>query len=114
MGGLYGFQDHALRPGPYVVTQMSGAYYWLPQRFARADVGTRDGADAYLSRLAAFGVALDQERERIAQDAAAGVAPPDFVLTTTLAQIDALRAAGRSGGVEPGEGPGGTGGRPPA
>ena len=94
MGALYGFQDHALRPGPYVVSQMSGAYYWLPQRFARAAVGTREEADAYLSRMAAFAATLDQERARIAEDAAAGVAPPDFVLATTLGQIAGLRDTG--------------------
>lgn len=90
MGGLYGFQDHALRPGPYVVSQMTGAYYWLPQRFAHAAAATREDADAYLARLSAFAVTLDQERARIADDAAAGVAPPDFVLATTLNQIAAL------------------------
>jgi uncharacterized protein (DUF885 family) len=94
VGALYGFQDHALRPGPYVVSQMTGAYYWLPQRFARASVGAREEADAYLSRLSQFATALDQERARIAEDAAAGVAPPDFVLATTLGQIASLRDTG--------------------
>jgi uncharacterized protein (DUF885 family) len=94
LGARYGFQDHALRPGPYVVTQMSGAYYWLPQGFARTPIAGRDDADAYLSRLAALAVALDQERERIVQDAAAGVAPPDFVLARTLRQITDLRDTG--------------------
>jgi uncharacterized protein (DUF885 family) len=97
VGALYGFQDHALRPGPYVVTQMTGAYYWLPQRFARAAVATREDADAYLSRLAAFAGALDQERARIAEDAATGVAPPDFVLATTIGQIADLRDTGAPG-----------------
>ncbi|HZZ31269.1 MAG TPA: DUF885 domain-containing protein [Phenylobacterium sp.] len=94
VGALYGFQDHALRPGPYVVSQMSGAYYWLPQRFAHAPVGAREDADAYLARLAAFAGSLDQERERIAEDAAAGVTPPDFVLATTLSQIADLHDTG--------------------
>jgi uncharacterized protein (DUF885 family) len=76
---------------------MTGAYYWLPQRFARTSVATRDDADAYLSRLAAFAVTLDQERARIAEDAAAGVAPPDFVLATTIGQIADLRDTGAAG-----------------
>ncbi|WP_293369274.1 DUF885 family protein [Phenylobacterium sp.] len=97
VGALYGFQDHALRPGPYIVSQMSGAYYWLPQRFAHAAVATRDDADAYLSRLAAFAVTLDQERARIAEDAAAGVRPPDFILATTMGQIAELRDTGPAG-----------------
>lgn len=91
MGARYGFQDHALRPGPYVVNQMAGAYYWLPQDFARAPVARRDDADAYLARLAAFAVALDGETARIRLDAAAGVAPPDFILDRTIAQLTDLR-----------------------
>jgi uncharacterized protein (DUF885 family) len=91
MGGRYGFQDHALRPGPYVVSQMAGAYYWLPQDFARAPVARRDDADAYLARLAAFAAALDGETARIRLDAAAGVTPPDFILDRTIAQLSDLR-----------------------
>ncbi len=91
VGALYGFQDHALRPGPYVVSQMTGAYYWLPQNFARAPVGRRDEADAYLARLQAFAGVLDGETARIRQDAAAGVAPPDFIIDRTVAQLSDLR-----------------------
>lgn len=29
--GRYGFSDINLRPSPYVVSQMNGAYYWLPE-----------------------------------------------------------------------------------
>lgn len=91
VGARYGFQDHALRPGPYVVTQMSGAYYWLPQDFARAPLATPDDRNAYLSRLAALAVSLDGETARIRQDAAAGVVPPGFILDRTIRQITALR-----------------------
>ena len=28
--GRYGYVDGNLRPSPYVVSQMNGAYYWLP------------------------------------------------------------------------------------
>lgn len=93
VGRRYGFQDHALRPGPYLVNQMAGAYYWQPQDFARAPMADRDDVDAYLSRLRAFGRVLDGEAEGIARDAAAGVIPPDFVLDRTLGQIAALRAS---------------------
>ena len=92
VGARYGFQDHALRPGPYVVSQMSGAYYWLPQDFARSPVAKREDADAYLARLAAFANALDGETARIGVDAAAGVTPPDFILDRTVAQLSDLRA----------------------
>lgn len=92
MGDLYGFQDHALRPGPYVVNQMAGAYYWLPQDFGRAPVSAREDAEAYLSRLAAFADSLDGETARIRIDAAAGCVPPGFILDRTVSQLADLRA----------------------
>lgn len=92
LGALYGFQDHALRPGPYLVNQMAGAYYWQPQDFARSTMADRDDADAYLSRLADFAQVLDGESEGIARDAAMGVAPPDFILDRTIAQLSDLQA----------------------
>ncbi|HVI33126.1 DUF885 domain-containing protein [Phenylobacterium sp.] len=91
VGARYGFQDHALRPGPYLVNQMAGAYYWQPQDFSRAPAGTREDADLYLSRLADFARVLDGETRGIVADARAGVAPPDFVLTRTIGQLSALR-----------------------
>lgn len=92
MGARYGFQDHALRPGPYLISQMSGDYYWLPEDFARGPMASRDDADAYLARLDAFATALDQETDRVRADAAAGVVPPDFILARITAQLGALRA----------------------
>lgn len=91
MGALYGFQDHALRPGPHLISQMSGDYYWLPEDFGRSPMAVRDDADAYLSRLAAFATALDQETDRVRADAAAGIAPPDFILERITAQLAATR-----------------------
>lgn len=91
--GRYGFVDTNLRPNPYAVNQMAGSYYWLPERFARARMGSQADADAYLARLAAFGTAVDQETERVRADAAIGVIPPDFILERTIAQLQDLRAA---------------------
>jgi uncharacterized protein (DUF885 family) len=89
-----GYVDINLRPSPYVVSQMNGAYYWLPDFIgSRHPMMTRDDAAAWLARLAALAVALDQESARIAADASAGVIPPDFVITRTLAQLQALRDA---------------------
>lgn len=88
----YGYVDINLRPSPYVVSQMNGAYYWLPD-FIGSDhplQSTRD-VDAYFARLTALGLALDQETERIRHDAGLGVIPPDFVLAKTIAQIRTLR-----------------------
>ena len=88
----YGYVDINLRPSPYVVSQMNGAYYWLPDfigtRHPLADAADRE---AWLSRLSALAVALDQETARIRADAALGVVPPGFVIDRTLAQLTALR-----------------------
>ncbi|HPA38846.1 MAG TPA: DUF885 family protein [Phenylobacterium sp.] len=92
VGARYGFQDHALRPGPYLISQMSGDYYWLPEDYARAPMAEREDAQAYLDRFAAFATALDQETERVRFDASQGVIPPDFVLDRIIAQLSALRA----------------------
>ena len=90
--GFYGYADMNLRPSPYVVSQMNGAYYWLPISSA---VATRSSmpadADAWFARLAALAPALDQESERIRHDAGIGVVPPDFVIVRTIAQIEGLR-----------------------
>src|SRR5690606_12665831 len=51
----------------------------------------RDGAEAFLARLSAFGPGLDGETARIARDAGRGVVPPDFILDLTLGQLKALR-----------------------
>lgn len=92
VGRRYGFQDHALRPGPYLVNQMAGAYYWQPQDFDREPIATREDAESYLARLADFGWVLDGESAGIAKDAAAGVVPPDFIIDRTVAQLIDLRA----------------------
>lgn len=92
--GRYGFSDINLRPSPYVVSQMNGAYFWLPE-----DIGGRSpmkdavDADRYLDRLGQFAVALDQETEQIRHDAGLGVIPPDFILAKTLKQLATLRDA---------------------
>lgn len=90
--GRYGYVDMNLRPSPYVVSQMNGAYYWLPD-FIGSRHPIKNGADveAWYARLAALSTALDQESERIRHDASIGVIPPDFVIAKTIAQIKGLR-----------------------
>lgn len=92
MLGRYGYMDMNLRPSPYVVSQMNGAYYWLPDFIGgRHPIKDAADADAWFSRLAALATALDQESERIKHDAAMGVIPPNFVIAKTIAQIKGLR-----------------------
>ncbi len=77
---------------PYVVSQLTGAYQGVPDFLdSQHPVKTRVDADAYLSRLAAFSTALDQESEQVRHDDGLGCAPPDFVIDKTLIQLKALR-----------------------
>ncbi|ODU34443.1 DUF885 family protein [Sphingopyxis sp. SCN 67-31] len=90
--GRYGFSDINLRPSPYVVSQMNGAYYWLPDGIAgRSPLANEADAERYLDKLRQLVVALDQETEQIAHDAGLGVVPPAFILAKTVAQIATLR-----------------------
>jgi uncharacterized protein (DUF885 family) len=78
---------------PYVVSQQDGAYQGIPEFLDSVHrVESRADAEAYLSRLAAFGTALDQETQQARRDAAGHVVPPDFLLDTALGQLRALRA----------------------
>ena len=79
---------------PYVVSQLSGAYQGVPDFLdSQHPVKVKTDADAYLSRLAAFATALDQESERVRHDAGLGCTAPDFVIDKTLIQLKALRDA---------------------
>jgi uncharacterized protein (DUF885 family) len=52
----------------------------------------KSDADAYLARLEAFAVAMDQEDEVVRHDVALGTVPPDFALAKTLGQMTKFRA----------------------
>ena len=80
------------RPNPYVVSQIGGAYYNIPDFLdTQHPVRTAEDAAAYLSRLEQFGGNLEQEAERIRHDASVGVIPPDFVIDKTLGNLERLR-----------------------
>jgi uncharacterized protein (DUF885 family) len=81
-------------PGdPFVITQQDGAYQGLPDFLdSQHTIETTADAEAYLSRLAAFAVAMDQEAGKARHDAGLGVVPPDFILDKTLIQLNDLRA----------------------
>lgn len=78
---------------PYVISQLTGNYRNIPTFLAsQHTVATAADAEAYIDRLGAFAVSLDQETERVATDFARGAAPPDFVLRTTLVQFAVMLA----------------------
>jgi uncharacterized protein (DUF885 family) len=88
-GAAAGFQGGA---NPYIVNQQSGALSSVPE-FLDSEHQIHDArdAEAYLDRVAAFARQLDQESARIKSDAAAGVAPPDFIASNTLGQLKGFR-----------------------
>jgi uncharacterized protein (DUF885 family) len=79
------------RMGPYLVNQMTGAYFTVPDFLdSQHRVEDRDGAEAFLSRLSALAPNLDAETARIRADAGKGVVPPDFVIDLTARQLHAF------------------------
>ena len=92
--GRYGYIDIDLRPSPYVVSQMNGTYYWLPDFIGTSHpLKTRSDVEAWYRRLDGLANALDQETERVRHDAGIGVVPPGFVIVRTIAQLATLRDA---------------------
>ena len=101
MYGLAGNSDADKRfsygPGgagqPYILSQLTGSYSQGPSFLdTQHIIETKADADAYLARLAAFAVTMDQEIEAARHDVAMGVVPPDFALAKTLSQMKDLRA----------------------
>ena len=90
--GKYDFGGSGFGPSPYVVSQLTGSYQNVPDFLdTKHRIENTADADAYLDRLNAFAVQLDQNTERQRHDAGLGVAPPDFILDTTLTQLMATR-----------------------
>ena len=80
------------RPSPYVVTQLSGGYFSMPDFMDNQHrIEDAAGADAFLSRLDAFAGVLEGETAKIREDAGLGVIPPDFIIDRMLPQIRTLR-----------------------
>lgn len=96
-GAASGFFGRAV---PYVVSQQDGILSSLPE-FLNSQhlISTAADAEAYLARVDAMATALDQESERIASDAAKGVAPPSFIAKNALGQLTDYRKlpAGQQG-----------------
>lgn len=78
---------------PYILSQLTGSYSQGPSFLdTQHIIANKADADAYLARLAAFAVTMDQEIEATRHDVALGVVPPDFALAKTISQMKDLRA----------------------
>jgi len=74
---------------PYVVTQLTGTYRNGPDFLDQQHpLRTRDEADGFIARLSGFAGQLDQETAIIAEDAAAGVIPPDFAIDGAIRSLE--------------------------
>jgi uncharacterized protein (DUF885 family) len=92
-GTRFHYGNFGGRPAPYVVSQLGGAYYGVPDFLdTQHPVRTREDADAYLSRVEGLARLLDQETERVQHDASVGVVPPAFILDKTLPNLERMRA----------------------
>lgn len=90
----FDFGATAYGPTPYVISQQSGAYQSVPDFLdTKHPVNTAEDAEAYVARIEAFVVQLDQNTARQKHDAGLGVIPPDFILDTALTQMTLLRKA---------------------
>lgn len=79
-------------PKPYVVSQQNGVYQDIPDLLrSQHQIEDRTDAEAYLKRLAAFAVALDQETDQIGRDAKNGIIPPSFILDRTIGLLRQIR-----------------------
>jgi uncharacterized protein (DUF885 family) len=79
---------------PYVVSQLTGSYQEVPTFLDKQHkIENKEDAEAYLARLQAFAIVLDQESERVRHDAGLKVIPPDFIIERTLEQMHTLRSA---------------------
>ena len=97
--GRFDFGDNTLASAmgesstPYVVSQQSGNLVGVPEFLdSQHRIDARPDADAYLARLEALAVTLDQETARLARDAARHVIPPNFLLHTAIGQMTRFRA----------------------
>jgi uncharacterized protein (DUF885 family) len=85
-------QNWSWRNAPYVVAQNTGAFLEIPSLLEEQHtVETREDAEAYLARLAAYAGQIDGETGRLKAAASQGVIAPDFILDKALAQIRIAR-----------------------
>src|SRR3569832_274713 len=84
--------NNSYRSTPYVVSQNTGAYVELPDTLENHhEVTTEEDADAYLSRLDSYALALNGETGRLITDQAKGTILPGFLIDFASRQIAGMR-----------------------
>ena len=84
-------------PQIYRVSQLSGLYQSAPDFLdTQHTIETAADADAYVARVSLLAEALSEETERMQEDFAYGVIPPDFILAKAIAQQEAMTAVAPS------------------
>jgi uncharacterized protein (DUF885 family) len=79
--------------GPYVLSQINGAYQEVPDFLAtQHTIETRADAEAYVARLVEFARVMDEEVEHARHDVGLGVVPPDFAIERAIGQMKVLHA----------------------
>ncbi|MEZ5972374.1 MAG: DUF885 family protein [Hyphomonadaceae bacterium] len=82
---------------PYVVTQLTGIYRSMPNFLnEQHPLRTADEVEGYVRRVNGFVGQLDAETAIIAEDANAGVIPPDFVIDKAIGQLTRFAEGGAS------------------
>jgi len=84
--------NNSYRSTPYVVAQNTGAYVELPDTLENHhDVANEEDADAYLSRLEGYALALNGETGRLITDQARGAILPGFLIDIATRQLTGMR-----------------------
>lgn len=80
-------------PAIYRVSQQGGAYQSIPDFLdSQHTVETAADADAYVSRIDAFADVISAETDRMLEDFARGVVPPDFIMAKAISQQEGMLA----------------------
>ncbi|HYD27928.1 DUF885 domain-containing protein [Brevundimonas sp.] len=78
-------------PDIYRVSQQSGAYQSIPDFLdSQHRIENAADAEAYVSRIDAFANVLTAETERVREDYARGVTPPDFIMAKAISQQEGM------------------------
>lgn len=85
---------------PYVLAQISGAWQEVPDFLeSQHSVENRADAEAWLSRMEAFALMMNDEVERVRHDVGLGVIPPDFAIAGALKGMGVLRQPADKAGL---------------